>query len=175
MAVAWFVSFAALALHQHPRWKERLVTGNEQTLDGDLEAFAHEVRRLYPLTPLLGARTDRSFTWRGHRFPEGRLLLLDVYGTNHHPDAWPDPGTFDPSRFVGVEPDPFVSVPHGGGDPATGHRCAGGRVAVELLKGAVRVLAGLRYDVPEQDLRYPLGRIPTRPRSGFRIVNVRPA
>jgi len=27
-------------------------------------------------------------------------------------------------------------------------------VAVELLKGAVRVLASLRYDVPDQDLRY---------------------
>jgi fatty-acid peroxygenase len=45
-------------------------------------------------------------------------------------------------------------------------------VTVELLKGAVRVLAGLRYDLREQDLRYPLGRMPTRPRSGF-IITVR--
>jgi fatty-acid peroxygenase len=47
-------------------------------------------------------------------------------------------------------------------------------VAVELLKGAVRVLASLRYDVPDQDLRYPLTRIPTRPRSGFIITNIHP-
>ena len=53
-----------------------------------------------------------------------------------------------------MEPDRFAFVPHGGGDPAAGHRCAGERVAVELLKGAVRVLASLRYDVPDQDLRY---------------------
>jgi hypothetical protein len=36
-------------------------------------------------------------------------------------------------------------------------------VTVELLKGAVRVLAGLRYDDPDQDRRYRLNRIPTRP------------
>ena len=90
------------------------------------------------------------------------------------PGCGPDPDAFDPSRFVGVEPDRFAFVPHGGGDPAAGHRCAGERVAVELLKGAVRVLASLRYDVPDQDLRYPLTRIPTRPRSGFIITNIHP-
>jgi hypothetical protein len=41
--------------------------------------------------------------------------------------------------------------------------------------GAVRVLASLRYEVPDQDLSYSLRRIPTRPRSGFVLVGVRPA
>ena len=50
--------------------------------------------------------------------------------------AWSDPDAFDPSRFVAVEPDRFAFMPHGGGDPAAGHRCAGERVTVELLKGA---------------------------------------
>jgi fatty-acid peroxygenase len=36
----------------------------------------------------------------------------------------------------------------------------------------VRVLAGLRYDVPDQDLTDSLRRIPTRPRSGFVITGV---
>jgi hypothetical protein len=30
----------------------------------------------------------------------------------------------------------------------------------------------VRYDVPEQDLSYPLSRIPTRPRSGVVVENV---
>ena len=47
-------------------------------------------------------------------------------------------------------------------------------MTVELLKGAVRVLASLRYDVPDQDLRYPLTRIPTRPGSGFIITDIHP-
>jgi hypothetical protein len=78
---------------------------------------------------MLGARVDRSFSWRGHRFPEGRLVLLDAL----------------PRRPAG----PVRLRAHGGGDPATGHRCAGEQVAVELLKGAVRVLARLRYALPD--------------------------
>jgi fatty-acid peroxygenase len=175
VAVAWFVAFAALALHQQPQWRARLGRDPDAALEGDLEAFAHELRRLYPFTPMLGARVERPFSWRRHRFPEGQLVLLDVYGTNHDPQLWPDPDAFDPDRFGGHEPDRFAFVPHGGGDPATGHRCPGERVTVELLKGAVRVLAGLHYDVPDQDLRYPLSRMPTRPRSGFTISDVHQA
>jgi fatty-acid peroxygenase len=169
VAVAWFVTFAALALHSHPEWRTRLADGDEDLL----EAFAHEVRRIYPFTPALADRARRDFRWRGHPFPRGRMVVLDVYGTCHDPATWPDPQRFDPERFVGREPDPFAFVPHGGGDPATGHRCAGERVTVELLKGATRLLTRLRYDVPGQDLRYPLTRMPTRPRSGFVIANVR--
>jgi fatty-acid peroxygenase len=171
VAVSWFVTFAALALQTHPEWRARLADGDEDLL----EAFAHEVRRLYPFAPALADRARRDFHWRGHRVPRRRMIVLDVYGTCHDPALWPDPQRFDPERFVGREPDPFAFVPHGGGDPATGHRCAGERVTVELLKGATLLLTRLNYDVPRQDLRFPLTRMPTRPRSGFVIANVRRA
>jgi fatty-acid peroxygenase len=169
VAVAWFVTFAALALHTHPEWRTRLADDDEDLL----EAFAHEVRRLYPFAPALADRARRDFHWRGHRIPRRRMVVLDVYGTCHHPALWPDPQRFDPERFTGREPDPFAFVPQGGGDPATGHRCAGERVTVELLKTATRLLTRLNYDIPQQDLAYPLTRMPTRPRSGFVIANVR--
>ncbi|MCW2864219.1 MAG: fatty acid alpha hydroxylase, cytochrome [Actinoallomurus sp.] len=169
VAVAWFITFAAMALHTHPEWRTRLADNDEDLL----EAFAHEVRRLYPFTPALADRARRDFRWRGHRIRRGRMVVLDVYGTCHHPDLWPDPQRFDPERFISREPDPFAFVPQGGGDPATGHRCAGERVTVELLKVATRLLTRLNYDIPRQDLRYPLTRMPTRPRSGFLIANVR--
>jgi fatty-acid peroxygenase len=169
VAVAWFVTFAALALHDHPEWRARLAEGKEDLL----EAFAHEVRRLYPFAPALGDRARRDFRWRGRRVRRRRMVVLDVYGTCHDPALWRDPHRFDPDRFAGREPDPFAFVPQGGGDPATGHRCAGERVAVELLKAATRMLTRLHYDVPAQDLRYPLTRMPTAPRSGFIMANVR--
>jgi fatty-acid peroxygenase len=169
VAVAWFVTFAALALHTHPEWRTGLADGDEDLL----EAFAYEVRRFYPFAPALADRARRDFRWRGHRIPRRRMVVLDVYGTCHHPALWPDPERFDPGRFVGREPDAFAFVPHGGGDLTTGHHCAGERVTAELLKEAVRLLTRLDYDVPRQDLRYPLTRMPSRPRSGFLIANVR--
>jgi fatty-acid peroxygenase len=175
VATAWFVAFSALALHENPQWKDRLARGSGDDLDRDLEAFAHEVRRLYPFAPVVGARAARDVTWRGHLLPEGRLVLLDLHGMNHDPHVWRDPDRFDPDRFAGRSPDAYTYVPQGGADPHTGHRCAGERVTVELLKSALRALTGVSYDVPEQDLQYPLSRIPTRPRSGFVIENVRRA
>jgi fatty-acid peroxygenase len=67
---------------------------------------------------------------------------------------------------------PFDLIPQGGGDHH--HRCAGERVTVELLKAAVSHLTGsLTYDVPAQDLRVSLSRVPAIPRSRFVMSNVR--
>jgi fatty-acid peroxygenase len=173
VAVAWFVAFSGLALQENPRWRERLAATSGEELDRDLEAFAHEVRRLYPFAPLIGARADRDLVWHGHAVPEGRLVLLDLHGMNHDPNIWPEPETFDPGRFAGRQPDAYTFVPQGGADPHTGHRCAGERVTVELLKSAVRALTRISWSVPEQDLSFPLSRIPTRPRSGVVLSEIR--
>jgi fatty-acid peroxygenase len=169
VAVAWFVTFAALAMHTHPEWRARLAGGDEAVR----KAFAYEVRRFYPFAPALGAQVRQEFTWLGHQFPRGRLVILDVFGTDHDPGAWRNPQRFDPDRFLQREPDPLAFVPHGDGDAATSHRCAGEGLTAELLAVAVQLLARLRYDVPGQDLRIPLSRIPTRPCSGFMMTNVR--
>lgn len=170
VAVAWFVSFTALALQDQPVLADRLRDADDEIL----EAFAHELRRLYPFVPLLGARARTDFDWNGVHVPGGRLVLLDVYGTLHDPDLWHAPEEFDPNRFAGREPDPFTLIPQGGGEVTTGHRCPGERVTIELIKTAVRMLTSLSYDLPPQDLRMRLGRMPSRPRSGVVIEHVRP-
>lgn len=154
VALTWFFTFAADALHGHPDVV-------------DLDAYAHEVRRYYPFAPFLAARVRGDFTFEGVEFPRGRLVLLDLYGTNHDPSLWPDPFTFDPQRFVGRTPHSFELIPQGGGDPYEGHRCAGEGITMRLLKQAIDRLSKLDYFVPPQDLEIPLDRIPTRPRSGF--------
>ncbi len=66
-ALAWFVAFAAHALHRWP--------GNRAPLaDGDVAfatAFAHEVRRFYPFVPFLGGLAARDLFWRGAWVPAG--------------------------------------------------------------------------------------------------------
>lgn len=170
VAISVYVTFAALALHQHPEYRERLASGNS----AELERFVHEVRRFYPFFPMVAARVREDFEWRGYHFERGTQTLLDLYGTNRDPRIWQDPGAFRPDRFRDWTQSPYTFIPQGGGHHAAHHRCAGEWVTIELLKLAVHTLcAKLTYDVPAQDLRVPLNRIPTFPKSGFVIERVR--
>ncbi|MEU4383028.1 cytochrome P450 [Micromonospora echinofusca] len=169
VAVDRFVVFAALALHDHPAWRQRVRESDEAT-----ESFVQEVRRYYPFFPVAAARVRRPFDWQGHHFPRGRRVLLDLYGTNHHPALWPEPERFRPERFTGWRGDPFALVPQGGGGHLTGHRCAGEWITIELMKRAVTNLTTtMRYDVPPQNLALSLRAMPALPPSGFLITNVR--
>jgi fatty-acid peroxygenase len=169
VAISTYVTFAALALHEHADWRLRL-----RQSDFETEGFVHEVRRYYPFTPFIGARARADFEWRGQRFREGTLALLDVYGTLRDERFWDRPEQFRPERFRGRRGTPFDFIPQGGGDYLAGHRCAGEWVTIEAMKVAVTGLVRwMTYEVPPQDLSVPLSRIPTLPRSGFVISRVR--
>ncbi len=162
VAVAWFVAFAAKALHEHPQWQNRIAAGDDAALD----AFVQEVRRLYPFTPWLAARARDRQDVLGVPVRRGALVVLDVYGTLHDETEWSDPDRFDPERFLhgGINGDALV--PQGGGEVSTGHRCPGEGVALTMLAVAVRALASLPHTLPTQDLGYDLTQMPTLPRSG---------
>lgn len=169
-AIAWYATFVVHALHAYPIWRERLRSSGDQEVD----AFVQEVRRRYPFTPFVGARVRRSFAWRGETFEVGTLVLLDVVGTDHDPARWHDPGAFRPERFLGREPEPYGFIPQGGGD-ARGHRCAGEQLTIAGMAATAAFFARqVRYSVPAQDLRIPMGRIPTRPRSGMVLTGLDP-
>ncbi|MFJ2082109.1 cytochrome P450 [Micromonospora chokoriensis] len=169
VAVDQYMTFAALALHDHPGWRDRVRYDDEAT-----EHFVQEVRRYYPFFPMAAARVRRSFEWQGHHFPAGRRVLLDLYGTNHHPTLWPEPEFFRPERFAGGRVDPFALIPQGGGDHWAGHRCAGEWITIDLMKRAVANLTTtMRYDVPVQDLTLDLRRMPALPPLGLTITNIR--
>ncbi|CAM5512692.1 Cytochrome P450 OS=Streptomyces alboniger OX=132473 GN=CP975_33135 PE=4 SV=1 [Streptomyces alboniger] len=166
VAVTWYTVFGAHALHRNPSLRQRLATGGE----GYARAFAHEVRRFYPFAPFVAGLAPRDVEWHGEHIAEGSLVLLDLYGQNHDPELWEAPYTFDPERFVGREPGRDELVPQGGGEASQGHRCPGEDVTLAVLSTLLPRLARLDYRVPDQDLRIPLNRMPTRPRSGFVIA-----
>ncbi|MGX1480171.1 UNVERIFIED_CONTAM: fatty-acid peroxygenase [Streptomyces canus] len=168
VAVCWFVAYAGHALRT-PGVRERLREGDPAYV----VAFAHGLRRFYPFAPFLGGRAVTDLEWRGEPIASGTLILLDLYGQNHDPDLWDEPYAFAPQRFVGRPPHRDELVPQGGADRATGHRCPGEDITVALLAALGPRLARLEYDVPEQDLRIPLNRMPARVRSGFVIQAVR--
>lgn len=171
VAVARFVTFAALALYEYPDWRRRLA----RQKDRDLELFVQEVRRFYPFFPFVAARVSKPFDWRGYHFPAGARALLDLYGTDHDPRVWEDPETFRPERFLTWNGSPFNFISQGGGDHYENHRCPGEWITIELMKEAVRLLVmSMDYIVPQQDLTISMARMPTMPQSGFVIADVRP-
>lgn len=173
VAVARFVVFAALLLHLFPDWYRHLAADGGD--DAEVERFVQEVRRIAPFFPMTAARVRQGadFTWHNVDFPAGRRVLLDLYGTNHHPDLWPRPDAFSPARFRAGSAALRDLVPQGCGEHADGHRCPGEWVTVSLMKAAVRILTHeIRYRVPPQDLRVSLRRIPALPRSGLVLADV---
>ena len=170
VAISTFITYAVLALHEHPACKEKLLSGDPH----ELEMFAQEVRRYYPFAPFVGARVRKDFLWKECEFKKGTLVLLDIYGTNHDPRIWDRPNEFRPERFKEWNGSLFHFIPQGGGDPAHGHRCPGEGITVEIMKVTVDFLVNhITYDVPDQDFSYSLNRLPTFPKSGFVMTNIR--
>lgn len=169
VAISRFMVFAAMALHAHPQWRDRLDD------DRQLLWFVQEVRRYYPFFPMTAARVRRDFEWNGYRFPKGRRVMLDLYGTNHCPDTWHRPEAFDPERFARWDGSAFNFIPQGGGEHYAHHRCPGEDPTIALICLALRMLTReMSYIVPEQDLQLDLSRMPALPRSRFIIESVRP-
>lgn len=170
VAVSIYITFTALAVIQQPEEREKLASGDESYLQN----FVQEVRRFYPFFPFTGARVKEDFTWQGYEFKKGELTLLDLYGTNHHPDLWDQPEQFRPDRFKDWRGTPFNFIPQGGGDYDTGHRCAGEFITIEIMKESLDYLANkMSYDIPEQDFSYSFNDMPALPHSNIVLKNVR--
>lgn len=169
VAVSVFIVFAAHALHRFPACRRELRTGGDYP-----ELFVQEVRRFYPFFPAVMARTRHNFEWNGYRFPGGRQVMLDLYGTNRDPRTWDAPEEFRPERFRRWDGNPFNFIPQGGGNHDLNHRCPGEGITIELMKVSCEFLAAnIEYDLPDQDLQIDVTRLPAVPKSRFVMCNVR--
>lgn len=171
VAVSVFITFAAVALHQHSAYRSRVLADSSV-----LRMFVQEVRRFFPFFPAVAARVRETFEWRGYRFDGGTHVMLDLHGTNHDERVWREPDAFRPERFLQWDGSPFNFIPQGGGDHYRHHRCPGEGIAIALMESATTFLAGrLSYTVPAQDFRIDMRQLPALPRSGVVLSSVRPA
>ncbi|MUK89381.1 cytochrome P450 [Ornithinibacillus sp. L9] len=170
VAIAVYIAFCALAIHDFPEQAGKL-TSKDDSYD---EMFVQEVRRYYPFFPFAAARVKKDFLWKGHDFKKGNLVLLDIYGTNHHRDIWERPWEFNPKRFADRKDDPFDFIPQGGGDYHKGHRCPGEWLTIEVMKVSVDTFVRkMYYDMPKQDLNYSMMRMPSLPKSRVILTNIK--
>jgi len=163
VAVARFITFAALALHEHPEAAAWL----DEDQVARTSAFVDEVRRYYPFFPVIGGRVRSQFRWREHDFKDGDWVLLGLHATNHDARIWRDPDRFRPERFMERDSSGVDLIPQGAGEQSRDHRCPGEWFTMELIARALMALRETRYSVTDQQLAVPTDRFPTLPRSGM--------
>lgn len=170
VAVSIYINFIVLALHDHPDQKEKLKNRDEKYN----EIFIQEIRRYYPFFPFLTAIVNNSFIWNDYKFEQGTLTLLDLYGTNHHPELWDRPNDFHPERFTDQKIHPYSFIPQGGGDYFSNHRCPGEGITLEIMKLSVDFLVNrMTYELPEQDFSLKMNDIPCIPKSKILLRNIK--
>lgn len=170
VAISVYVALSALALHEFPVKQEIM----KKAKPSYKKMFVQEVRRYYPFFPVAPAIVKKDFIFSGYQFEEGTLVLLDLYGNNHHSDLWERPEMFIPERFEDWDKSPFDLIPQGGGDFLTGHRCAGEWLTVAVMERCLDIMVNkMIYTVPEQDFELKMNKMPSVPQSGFIIQDVK--
>lgn len=67
-----------------------------------LDGFVKETMRMYPALPNFVIRTpEEDVVLAGHRIRRGTAVHMSVVAVHYDPAVWPDPHTFDPTRFIG--------------------------------------------------------------------------
>lgn len=177
VAIAIYMSFVALSIAQFPEIKAKLKTKDVDS--AYYENFVQEVRRYYPFFPFNAGHARENLTWKGYEIKKDTLIVFDYYGTCHDERLWENPEEFNPDRFDSWEVSPsdqvqYKLVAQGGGDYLKGHRCPGEWNTVEAMKVTAEVLTKhIDYDFPEQDVAYSMVSMPTKPKSGIVLENVR--
>ena len=160
-ALQWAIYYIA----KHPdvqrrcREEAREILGNSDELSletiGKLQYITQVVKetvRSATTVPFVYRQLTKDTTVDGFLLTEGTWIAVSLYGVHHHPEFWPDPYEFRPSRFeAGANADkgstlPFAFVPFSGGP----RNCIGQGLAMEELKATIALLLReFELSVPE--------------------------
>jgi cytochrome P450 len=101
--------------------------------------------------------------------PAGSMVIVHVYGAHHTPKHWPDPETFDTSRFIkGTEKlrTPFTYLPFGGGPRG----CIGNHYAMlQILMILSDLLRKYDFDIVPGQAIEARPMVILRPKNGIRM------
>ncbi|OJI97944.1 hypothetical protein ASPVEDRAFT_37406 [Aspergillus versicolor CBS 583.65] len=72
-----------------------------------IEAVVKESLRWHPVAPMgIPHMCTEDDVYEGYLIPKGSLVLPNIWTFTHDPSVYPNPTTFNPDRFLGVNPQP---------------------------------------------------------------------
>ncbi|CAI9116564.1 OLC1v1017747C1 [Oldenlandia corymbosa var. corymbosa] len=112
-----------------------------------------EVLRILP--PGIGSFKEAitDFSYEGYTIPKGWKIHWIFHSTHKNPEYFPNPESFDPSRFQGDGPIPYTFVPFGGGS----RMCPGNEYArVAMLIFMHNAVTKFRWEkfIPSEGIIY---------------------
>ena len=142
------LSWTLFLLAQHPQVMADLCDELTSKLRGDAPSFEglHELTlldqvvkeslRIFPPAPMNHRVTARDSELGDYRIPAGTEILASIYHTHRIPDLYPDPLSFRPERWVGLEPGPYAFNPFSAGP----RMCIGATFALFEIKIVLALL-----------------------------------
>ena len=131
------LAWAVERLRRHPRALRALVeevdAGGKELRDATIT----EVQRIRPVIDIVGRHVKvDDFRLGRWAVPRGTNILVSIDLIHADPAVFPNPGTFDPSRFTGTRPDLYQWIPFGGGT----RRCIGAAFATMEMNVVLRTV-----------------------------------
>lgn len=173
-------------LAREPEWQERLAEAARaaEAAAGEpltpaqardvalLPAVFDELLRLYPPAFSVGRQARAADRFEDQAIGAGDRIQIAIFAIHRNPRWWPEPGRFDPTRFLPegrAGRHPFAHIPFGGGPRI----CVGLALArLEGLMALARLLPRFRLEAvgapPEA-----LGKITLRTKAPVRLRPVR--
>jgi cytochrome P450 len=95
------------------------------------------VQRIRPVVDMVGRNVkEDGFQLGRWTVPKGTNILVSIDLIHDDPAVFPNPRTFDPSRFTGTRPDLYQWIPFGGGT----RRCIGAAFATMEMNVVLRTM-----------------------------------
>ncbi len=153
------------------------VVGDRPVSLGDLPSLGlcrsvlQESMRLYPPIWVISRRAVHDDQLAGFDVPAGSLVTVSPWVMHRSSDYWPEPDSFDPSRFLSDDgPAPFTYLPFGGGPRV----CLGrGFAQLEAQLVFATLCQRLKFDLWPDHVIEPQALVTLRPSNGL-LLSVEP-
>jgi cytochrome P450 len=169
-ALAWAVE----RLCRHPGLLSRLTEEVDAGGSELRQATIWEVQRTRPVLDGSTRRTKKRIRLGDWVIPEDTAVVFSIRLAHASEESFPDAASFNPDRFVGAVPKPFVWIPFGGGV----NRCIGAAFANMEMDVTLRtLLRELRFAPTDArgERRHWRGVATAPGRGGRAVVYRRPA